>query len=407
MKQTSESHPNHKFKTGRLETLTDGLFAIVMTLLILNLSVTNLLNLELTQSLQTMISLLFQFIFTFLVLAVYWIIHHRMFNTIIRTDVYLIWLNLMFLMTIALVPFTYGLLSNMSHFGQIALIFYASDLLFSLVFLYIMWWHATRRFHFIKSDTIPEEIIRIRQSLSGFIVIFLMVIAISFINIIWSELLLTFVFFYAVISQIIPMKGLSQILFGLTCIMLNIMTAVVIITLHIPLYLDSWATSLAVILGGVGIGFIVGIVYNLFMSATYWGPSSWVWMLSSILVVFITWYFYKQEWITLRKPWKLIFVGILTGVINTILAVTIILVANLPPYQGTYPIYTFFYQMTNNNILASTIENLCVEIIDKTIAITFAATIASLVYKFRKYDEYTKYYPKISLHFLSKNQKKD
>jgi uncharacterized membrane protein len=407
MKRTTESHPNHTFTTGRLETLTDGLFAIVMTLLILNLSVSNLLNLELTQSLQMMISLLFQFIFTFLVLAVYWIIHHRMFNYIIRTDVYLIWLNLMFLMTIALVPFAYGLLSNMNHFGQIALIFYATDLLFSLVFLYIMWWHATRQCYLVKSDIIPEEIIRIRQSLSGFIVIFLMVIAISFINIIWSQLLLTFVFFYAVISQIIPMKGRSQILFGLTCIMLNIMTAVVIITLHIPLYLDSWATSLAVILGGAGIGVIVGIVYNLFMSATYWGPSSWVWMFSSILVVFITWYFYKQEWITLRKPWKLIFVGILTGVLNTILAVIIILVANLPPYQGTYTIYTFFYQVTNNNILASTIENFCVEIIDKTIAITLAATIASLVYKFRKYDEYTKYYPKISLHFLSKKQKKD
>jgi uncharacterized membrane protein len=407
MKRTTESHPNHTFTTGRLETLTDGVFAIVMTLLVLNLSVTNLLNLELTQSLQTMSSLLFQFIFTFLVLAVYWIIHHRIFFYILRTDIYMIWLNLLFLLTIALVPFTYSLLSNMNHFGQIALILYTTDLSLSLIFLYILWWHATRHFHLVKSDTTPEEIIRIRQSLSGFIVIFLMVIATSFINLILSQLLLTFLFFYAVISQIIPMKGRSQILFGLTCIMLNIMTAVIIITLHIPLYLDSWATSLAVILGGAGIGFIVGIVYNLFMYATYWGPSSWVWMFSSILVVIITWYFYKRGWITLRKPWKLILVGILTGVLNTILAVIIILVANLPPYQGTYPIYTFSYQVTNNNILASTIENLCVEIVDKTIAIILAATMASFVYKFRKYDEYNQSYPKISLNLFSKKQKKE
>jgi uncharacterized membrane protein len=407
MKRTSESHQNPTLKTGRLETITDGVFAIVMTLLVFNLSVTNLLNLELTQSLQTIISLLYQFIFTFLVLAVYWVIHHRIFFFIIRTDIYMIWLNLLFLMTIALVPFAQGLLNNMNHFGQIALIFYTTDLLLSLVFLYIIWWHATRHRNLVKSDTAPEEIIRMRQSLSGLIIIFLMVIAVSYINIIWSQFLLTFLFFYSVISQIIPMKGRAQILLGLTCIMLNIMTAVVIITSHIPLYLDSWATSLAVILGGVGIGFIVGVVYNLFMSATYWGPSSWVWMFSSILVVVITWYFYKREWITLRKPWKLIFVGILTGVMNTILAVTIILVADLPPYQGTYPIYTFFYQMTNNNILASTIENFCVEIIDKTIAIILAASIVSLIYKFRKYDEYTQYYPKISLNFLSKKRKKE
>jgi len=98
MKRTTESHPNHTFTTGRLETLTDGVFAIVMTLLVLNLSVTNLLNFELTQSLQTMSSLLFQFIFTFLVLAVYWIIHHRIFFYILRTDIYMIWLNLLFLL---------------------------------------------------------------------------------------------------------------------------------------------------------------------------------------------------------------------------------------------------------------------------------------------------------------------
>lgn len=407
MERTSESHSNHTFTTGRLVTLTDGVFAIVMTLLVLNLSINNLLNMEANQSIQTIISLLSQFIFTFLVLAVYWIIHHRMFHYIIRTDVYVIWLNLMFLMTIALVPFTYGLLTNMNHFGQIALIFYAADLLLSLIFLYLIWWRATRQRHLVTSDTIPEEIIRIRQSLSGFIVIFFMVIATSYINMILSQLLLTFLFFYAVFSQIMPMKGRSQFLLGLTCIMLNIMTAVVIILLHIPLYLDSWATSLAVILGGAGIGLIVGVVYNLFMSVTYWGPSSWVWMFSSILVVVITWFFYKQGWITLRKPWKLVFVGILTGVLNTIVAILILFIANLPPYQGTYTIYTFFYQMTNNNILASTIENLCVEIVDKTICITLVATIASVIFNFRKYDEYTQYYPKISLNLFRKKQKKE
>jgi uncharacterized membrane protein len=99
MKRTSESNHNHIFQTGRLETLTDGVFAIVMTLLVLNLTVTNLLNLELTQSIQTLGSLLFEFIFTFLVLSVYWVIHHRMFHYIVHSDVISIWLNLMFLMT--------------------------------------------------------------------------------------------------------------------------------------------------------------------------------------------------------------------------------------------------------------------------------------------------------------------
>jgi len=93
--------------------------------------------------------------------------------------------------------------------------------------------------------------------------------------------------------------------------------------------------------------------------------------------------------------------------LNTILAILILFITNLPPYQGTYSIYTFFYQVTNNNILASTIENLCVEIVDKTICIILAATTASVIFKFRKYDEYTQYYPKISLNLFRKKQKKE
>jgi TMEM175 potassium channel family protein len=386
MKQPSESPPPHTFTASRLETLTDGVFAIVMTLLVLNLSVTNLLTMELPQSLQTISSLLYQFIFTFLVLAVYWIIHHRMFEYLIQTDVYVIWLNLLFLMTIALVPFANGLINNITYFGQTALLIYASDLVLSLIFLDIIWWHVTRHRYLLKPETTPEQILRMRQSLQGFIIIFFLVIAFSFINIEWSSLFLTFLFFYALLSQIIPMKGRSQLLIGITCLTLNIITAVFVITLHLPLYLDSWASSLAVILGGLGIGLIVGVVYNLFMSVTYWGSSSWIWMFSSILVVLITWSFNKKGWITLRKPWRLLSVGIITGILNTILAVFILWAARLPPYQGTYSIYTFFYQLTSNNILASTTENLIVEIIDKTICIALAAIVALYIFKINKND---------------------
>jgi len=264
---------------------------------------------------------------------------------------------------------------------------------------------VTRHHFLLKPETTPEQILRMRQSLQGFIIIFFLVIAFSFINIEWSSLFLTFLFFYALLSQIIPMKGRSQLLIGITCLTLNIITAVLVITLQLPLYLDSWASSLAVILGGMGIGLIVGVVYNLFMSVTYWGPSSWIWMFSSILVVLITWFFNKKGWITLRKPWRLISVGILTGVLNTILAVFILWAARLPPYQGTYSIYTFFYHLTNNNILASTIENLSVEIIDKTICITLAAFVALYVFKINRHKD-TSATSAISFPFLKRKQKK-
>ena len=109
MKQTPSQSSVSILRARRIETLTDGVFAIVMTLLVLNLSVSNLLNFSIEQSIQIIISQLSQFIFTFLVLAIYWIFHHRLFHYIIRSDIYLIWLNMMFLMTIALVPFSNSL----------------------------------------------------------------------------------------------------------------------------------------------------------------------------------------------------------------------------------------------------------------------------------------------------------
>lgn len=159
-------------------------------------------------------------------------------------------------------------------------------------------------------------------------------------------------------------------------VLLNFSTSIVVMNIHIPFYLDSWGTSLAVIIGTLLCGVLAGVLYNIIMAFTYWGSSYWVWMFSSILVAVLTWLFYKRGWVNLRKPLKLLAVGILTGVSNALLSIGILFLFNLPPYQGTLVIYDFFVHQTGSIQVASFIENFLVEMTDKTIAIIIAAVVA-------------------------------
>jgi voltage-gated potassium channel Kch len=161
---------------------------------------------------------------------------------------------------------------------------------------------------------------------------------------------------------------------------LNFGTSKLMIDLHIPFFLDTWATSLVVILGNLWIGMFAGIVYNLIMAFTYWGHSYWVWMFSSMLVAVVTWLFWKKNWIDVHKPLKIVGAGVATGVLNTIMSYIIMKAAHLPEYEGTLVIYRLFIERTHNQALSSWAELVLVETVDKTIAILFAAAIGYLIW---------------------------
>lgn len=161
---------------------------------------------------------------------------------------------------------------------------------------------------------------------------------------------------------------------------LNFGTSKLMIDLHIPFYLDTWATSLAVMLGNLWIGVLAGVIYNLIMAFTYWGHSYWVWMFSSILVATVTWFFCKSKWIDIRKPLKIVSAGITTGVLNTIMSFIIIKAFHFPEYEGTLVIYRLFMERTHNQAISSWFELVSVETVDKTIAILLAAAIGYLLY---------------------------
>jgi uncharacterized membrane protein len=91
----------------RLTALADGVFAIVMTLLVFQLAVPVVADDDgLAAELAEMWPEFLIYVLSFLVLGVFWLMHHLIFDILERYDTTLIWLNILFLMFASLVPFS-------------------------------------------------------------------------------------------------------------------------------------------------------------------------------------------------------------------------------------------------------------------------------------------------------------
>jgi uncharacterized membrane protein len=91
---------------GRIVAFSDGVMAVAITLLVLNLNVPNVGKGELDDQLFDLLPSFASYLLAFLLIGRFWYIHHRLFQSIRAFDERLIALNLLFLALIALVPFT-------------------------------------------------------------------------------------------------------------------------------------------------------------------------------------------------------------------------------------------------------------------------------------------------------------
>jgi uncharacterized membrane protein len=90
---------------GRIVAFTDGVMAVAITLLVLNLEVPTVPGGELDDALVDLFPSLIAYLLAFALVGRFWIIHHRLFETLRAFDARLMTLNLAFLSLIALVPF--------------------------------------------------------------------------------------------------------------------------------------------------------------------------------------------------------------------------------------------------------------------------------------------------------------
>jgi uncharacterized membrane protein len=148
---------------GRIEALTDGVFAIAMTILVLELSAPYLLNSpapgEHPASFLDMWDEFYIYGLGFVVLGIYWILHRYMFFFIQRSDGVLIWLNILFLTLASLVPFSTKALSvnevllpSAQGESNAATGFFAITTMATILVLLAIWQYATRGYRLVDRD---------------------------------------------------------------------------------------------------------------------------------------------------------------------------------------------------------------------------------------------------------------
>lgn len=171
-------------KPQRIEALSDGVFSIVMTILVLELALEGGAD-NLSVKLIHMIPELYLYFLTFISIGASWMIHYYQFYYINRVDSISMWINILFLATIALTPFSYSLLlTNYISLvdKQIALQFFAGNTLIAILLLLIHWMYATRNDNLIDIKEEKSYKIKTMRNLLFGISIPIIAIGLSFIN---------------------------------------------------------------------------------------------------------------------------------------------------------------------------------------------------------------------------------
>lgn len=142
------SDPESEFSKLRLEMLCDGVFAIAMTLLVLELKVPALPrqagSAEIWHALREHALTFVGFVFTFVLAGTFWIAHHMLYQNLRNVNRVLVVLTIPFLMFVSLLPFTTSMLTSFSLRQPIGLAFYLGNQFMLSALLAAHWIAASR-----------------------------------------------------------------------------------------------------------------------------------------------------------------------------------------------------------------------------------------------------------------------
>lgn len=178
-------HPEAVHRTTpilRVETLADGVFAIVMTILVLDLRVPHVaVPSQLVPELLAMWPRFVTYAISFILIGSYWIAHHNAYRFIERTNRIVLLLNIVFLMGVALIPFTASLVGEYPD-QQASVVAYGALVGFIGVLGAVHWWYLTRDRRFMVPEVDPELIAILRKRTIWTPPMALLAIALSFVS---------------------------------------------------------------------------------------------------------------------------------------------------------------------------------------------------------------------------------
>ena len=171
--------------TGRIEAFSDGVIAVAITLLILDVHVPSVQTGLLPALLREWPTYL-GYVTSFLVITIFWANHHNMFRYIQQVDYPLLVINSFFLMCIAFIPFVTAVLTQYiaSPTEQhTAAIVYGATLLLNGILFNSIWWYAMWKRRLVRSDLDAPAVQRITKGYLFGLPFWALAIVLSLINV--------------------------------------------------------------------------------------------------------------------------------------------------------------------------------------------------------------------------------
>jgi uncharacterized membrane protein len=153
---------------GRILALSDGVFAIAITLLILEIAVpATTSDAGLPKALLGLWPRYLAYVLSFVVIARFWAVHRLAFRLIARDNAVLVGLNLLLLMFVAFLPFPTNVVG--AHAGSpAAAVLYAASVCLASTASAAYWWYASGRGNLLRPDAGQAQIRAMRaRGLSG------------------------------------------------------------------------------------------------------------------------------------------------------------------------------------------------------------------------------------------------
>ena len=145
----------------RLEAFTDGVYAIVITLLILDIRIPEVQPASLGAALARMLPQILTYVLSFFVVALYWFSHHRVAQQVRQIDGTFVWLNMIWLLFVTVMPFPTALLGRYP-LQPIPIAIYGGDLILTnvtgFVILLYMKSHPELCFTLVDSKLVRRQV---------------------------------------------------------------------------------------------------------------------------------------------------------------------------------------------------------------------------------------------------------
>ncbi|WP_369049007.1 TMEM175 family protein [Tenacibaculum sp. UWU-22] len=121
-------------KTGRLEAFSDGVLAIVITIMVLEMKVPEGSSFE---ALKPIIPKFLSYLLSFIYLGIFWNNHHHLFQAIEKINGKVLWANLALLFSLSLTPFTTAWMGE-NNFEKYPVMLYGANLLLSAIIFAVL-----------------------------------------------------------------------------------------------------------------------------------------------------------------------------------------------------------------------------------------------------------------------------